>query len=66
MSTKSLKNYFTRNLLKCYFIGEYYCRVRFYFIEYNYKFNTLQERNDYFATINKIKYLKTLVLVQLN
>ena len=66
MSTKSLKNYFTRNFLKCYFIGEYYCRVRFYSIEYNYKFNTLQERNDYFATINKIKYLKTLVLVQLN
>ena len=39
MSIKCLKKYFSRNLLKCYFIEEYHCRVRFYFIEYNYMFN---------------------------
>ena len=63
MSIKCLKKYLSRKLLKCYFIGAYNYRVRFYFIEYNYMFHAPQERKDEFATINKIKCLKTLVLV---
>ena len=39
---KCLKKYLSRNLLKCYFIGEYHCRIRFYFIEYNCMLNGLQ------------------------
>ena len=58
MSIKCLKRYWLRNLLKCCFIGEYHCCVRFYFIDYNYVFNALQEWNDYFATVNKMKSWK--------
>ena len=66
MSIKYLKKYFSQYLLKCYFIGEYHCHVQFYLIEYNNMFNATQERNDKFTTMDKIKYLKTPVLVQPN
>ena len=46
ISIKCLKEHLLRNLLKCHFIEEYHCRVRFYFIEYNYMFNAPQERSD--------------------
>ena len=58
MSIKCLKRCWLRNLLKSCFIGEYHCCVRFCFIDYNYVFNALQEWNDYFATVNKMKSWK--------
>ena len=42
MSVKCLRKHLSRNLLKCYFIGEYHCRVQFYFIKYNCLFNAPQ------------------------
>ena len=40
--------------------------MKFYFIDYNYKFNVPQERNNKFATMNRIKCLKPPVSVQSN
>ena len=50
MSIKCLKKYLSRNLLKCYLYIDY---------------EAPQERNDQFATMNKIKSLKNPVLVGL-
>ena len=61
ISVKRLKKYLSWNLLKCYFKGENDCRARFYFTEYNFMFHAPQERNNNFATIDKIKFLKTQI-----
>ena len=48
ISLKYLKKYLPWNLLKFYFIGEYHCCIQFHFMEYNYIFNTPEERNEFF------------------
>ena len=70
MSIKCLKKYLSQNLLKWHLQGSITAAFDFNYNDYNYMFdmiimfNALQEKNNSFATMNKIKHFKTPILVQ--